>query len=588
MDNTLLNNLRRVAIYGRVSTEHEAQLSAFENQQAWYDDLTAHHPEWRVVERYFDRGITGTAAKKRPAFLKMLADAKAGMFDLIVTREVCRFARNTVDTLSITRDLKRLGVEVYFVNDNIRTMDGDGELRLSIMATLAQEESRKISERVRAGQAVSREKGVLYGNGNILGYDRVNGTYAINPEQALTVRKIFELYAAGLGYKKICAELMHLGYRNSHGTVDWKVDRIGRILRNATYAGYIGFNKSHSDSYLTQRRINHGEEDFVYVKGDFPPIISEELWQRCAAIRKSKSRDRQDMSGQPRRAGRKTEPSIWNKKLRCSCGSAFRRYKWRQNADGTTAYGYECYRRARGVPPDKLRSVGLEDAIVCDSHAIPGWQLDLMSKKVFATVWQDQRDAVVLACQMLEDCAEADREDQSSLIAALTSKLERLHRKDMGLREMRALGDITREQFLSDQARLQDELEATQHQLDMLRSDGIPAGPVLDIKAIRNTLEQWVDLSVPAVADELIDRFIRRVDVLNDTTYRWQMDLTAPEKQAPLDAPFADILPPAPESEPQELFRFQVTTDDAAAYCAEIHMRFFRSKWKDKTVIITL
>lgn len=98
MDNTLLNNLRRVAIYGRVSTEHEAQLSAFENQQAWYDDLTARHPEWRVVERYFDRGITGTAAKKRPAFLKMLADAKAGMFDLIVTREVCRFARNTVDS----------------------------------------------------------------------------------------------------------------------------------------------------------------------------------------------------------------------------------------------------------------------------------------------------------------------------------------------------------------------------------------------------------------------------------------------------------------------------------------------------------
>lgn len=166
MDNTLLNNLRRVAIYGRVSTEHEAQLSAFENQQAWYDDLTARHLEWSVVERYFDRGITGTAAKKRPAFLKMLADAKDGMFDLIVTREVCRFARNTVDTLSITRDLKRLGVEVYFVNDNIRTMDGDGELRLSIMATLAQEESRKISERVRAGQAVSCEKGVLSGGTN--------------------------------------------------------------------------------------------------------------------------------------------------------------------------------------------------------------------------------------------------------------------------------------------------------------------------------------------------------------------------------------------------------------------------------------
>ena len=588
MSETLLNRMRRVAIYGRVSTEHEAQLSAFENQQAWYDDLTAHHPEWCVTARYFDRGITGTAAKKRPAFLRMLADAKAGSFDLIVTREVCRFARNTVDTLSITRDLKRLGVEVYFVNDNIRTMDGDGELRLSIMATLAQEESRKISERVRAGQAVSREKGVLYGNGNILGYDRLNGTYVINPEQALTVRKIFELYAAGLGYKKICAELVRLGYRNSHGTVDWKVDRIGRILRNATYAGYIGFNKSHSESYLTQRRINHGEGDFVYVRGDFPPIVPEELWQRCAAIRKSKSRERPDVSGQSRRMGRKTEPSVWNKKLRCGCGSAFRRYKWRQNADGTTVYGYECYRRARSVPPDKLRSAGLEDAIVCDSHTVPGWQLDLMAQKVFAALWYDRRDAVILACQMLEACAEADRKDQGALVAALADELERLHRKEAGLREMRALGDITREQFLSDQARLREEQDETQRRLDELQPEAPPAGPTLDIRAIRSTLEQWVDLSGPVVADELVDRFIRRVDVLSSTVYRWQIDLTPPKTQTPLDAPLADILPPAAEPEPRELLRFQVTADDAASYCEERHMRFFRSKWQDKTVIITV
>lgn len=126
-------------------------------------------------------------AKKRPAFLRMLEDARAGKFDLIVTREVCRFARNTVDTLVTTRELKNLGIEVYFVEDNIWTMDGDGELRLTIMATLAQEESRKVSERVRAGQKISRENGVLYGNGNIIGYDRVGNTYVINEEQAETV-----------------------------------------------------------------------------------------------------------------------------------------------------------------------------------------------------------------------------------------------------------------------------------------------------------------------------------------------------------------------------------------------------------------
>lgn len=121
--------------------------------------------------KYIDEGITGTLAKKRPAFMQMIEDAKEQRFDLIVTREVCRFARNTVDTLALTRELRSYGVEVYFVSDNIWTMDGDGELRLAIMATLAQEESRKISERVRAGQAISRENGVLYGTGNIIGYN---------------------------------------------------------------------------------------------------------------------------------------------------------------------------------------------------------------------------------------------------------------------------------------------------------------------------------------------------------------------------------------------------------------------------------
>ena len=193
------NRPRNVVFYGRVSTEQEAQLSALENQLQWYDDQAKYHSNWNVLRKYVDEGITGTQAKKRPAFLEMIEDAKEGNFDLIVTREVCRFARNTVDTLVVTRELKRYGVEVYFVEDNIWTMDGDGELRLTIMATLAQEESRKTSERVRAGQKISRDKGVLYGSGNILGYDRVGDTYIINEEQAETVRLIYDLYLKGNG-----------------------------------------------------------------------------------------------------------------------------------------------------------------------------------------------------------------------------------------------------------------------------------------------------------------------------------------------------------------------------------------------------
>ena len=177
---------RRIVFYGRVSTQHEAQVDALGNQMQWYDDQLRYHPNWQVINRYIDEGITGTSAKKRPAFMQMISDAKRGKFDLIVTREVCRFARNTVDTLQLTRELRNFGVEVFFVSDNIWTMDGDGELRLSIMATMAQEESRKISERVLAGQKISRQNGVLYGSGNIIGYDRDKGnrTYVINEEQA--------------------------------------------------------------------------------------------------------------------------------------------------------------------------------------------------------------------------------------------------------------------------------------------------------------------------------------------------------------------------------------------------------------------
>lgn len=125
------NRQREMVFYGRVSTQHEAQLAALENQMKWYEDQMKYHPNWNLVERYIDEGITGTLAAKRPEFVRMLEDAKEGRFDLIVTREVCRFARNTVDTLSITRELKNYGIEVYFVSDNIWTMDGDGELRLS-------------------------------------------------------------------------------------------------------------------------------------------------------------------------------------------------------------------------------------------------------------------------------------------------------------------------------------------------------------------------------------------------------------------------------------------------------------------------
>ena len=328
---------RRIVFYGRVSTQHEAQVDALGNQMQWYDDQLRYHPNWQVVDRYIDEGITGTSAKKRPAFMKMLSDAKCGKFDLIVTREVCRFARNTVDTLQLTRELRNFGVEVFFVSDNIWTMDGDGELRLSIMATMAQEESRKISERVLAGQKISRQNGVLYGSGNIIGYDRdkVNRTYVINEEQAATIRMVFTLYSQGYGEKAIVNELSRLGRKDGHGNVSWSCTKISRILRNATYMGYVCYNKSKVNNYLEKKRINNLDEtSFVYVKGNFEPIVSEALWHECERIRKSRIVNLRLPDGETRRKGIDSTKYLWVAKLRCRCGSSYRIFNWRKLKDG--------------------------------------------------------------------------------------------------------------------------------------------------------------------------------------------------------------------------------------------------------------
>lgn len=601
----ILNRSRRVAVYGRVSTEHEAQVNAMENQKAWYEDVAKQHPEWVIVGHYFDEGITGTATKKRPAFMNMLADARLHKFDLIITREVCRFARNVVDALTTTRDLEQIGVEVYFIQDNIWTFDKkDGELRLSLMATLAQEESRKISERVRAGQKISREKGVLYGTGNILGYERVNGTYVIDPEQAYTVHKIFELYAAGYGYKKICSELMRLGCKNAHGKVEWKMDRIGKMLRNATYKGYIGYNKSHSDGFLTQKRINHSDDDFEYIKGNFEPIVSEELWDRCAEIRQRRSVQRLGENGAKQKFGRKEPASVWTSKLRCSCGSSFRRFLWHSNQNGQKSYGYECYRQKRSVSRSYLAAHGLDTSQVCETHSIPYWHIDLMAQKVFQAVWQERRDAVLLACKMIEECATQQQEQSSVIQDGLQAQINKLQKRLERLRDTYADGDITREEFLNDKQRYTEQFEKLKQQIQDLETSGKDDASGIDIKRIEATLNQWIDLSAPVIPEAVIDQFILQVVVVDNDTFNWTLDFSsnmpdsakhlrpseiawqtyhAHKTDTPIDTALNRHI-----SDPQTLLTLTVTEQEAREYCQSIGMKFFAKKWHDKTVIISI
>lgn len=254
--------------------------------------------------------ITGTSAEKRPQFMQMIRDAKKRKFDMIITREVSRFARNTVDTLQYTRTLKEYGVEVFFINDNIRTFDCDGELRLTIMATLAQDESRKTSVRVKSGLQTSMENGVYFGNGNILGYDRIEThignekkvEFRINPEQSKTVRMIYDLYLRGDGLTSIKYQLEQAGRKTSHGKTKWHETVISHVLRNSFYCGIMTYHKEFTPDYLKQKKIkNYGEIEFTQAQGRHETIVTVEEYERVQMIMASKRQEMKNL-----RTGRQT------------------------------------------------------------------------------------------------------------------------------------------------------------------------------------------------------------------------------------------------------------------------------------------
>lgn len=519
------NRERKVAIYGRVSTEHEAQLSALENQLQWYDDQVKYHPNWSVCERYIDEGITGTQAKKRPAFLRMIEDARNGKFDLIVTREVCRFARNVVDTLVVTRELKGIGVEVFFIDDNIWTMDGDGELRLSLMATLAQEESRKTSERVKAGQKISRDNGVLYGNGNILGYDRVGDTYVINEEQAETVRIIFDLYLQGYGSMRIAKMLTEQKRKTASGIVKWNVSNIMRAIKNATYTGTKCYNKSRSNNFLEQKRINNLDmSTYEYVEGDFPAIVSQEIWDKAQKIRESRVKPSLVSTTKTTHSKRDSK-DIWVNKLRCSCGSSFRKDKWHTKLDGKISYGYQCYNQINNGNKKKREALGLDTEGYCDIRMITDWKLDFMAKELLEHLWQDRKASVLIAVDLIKRYYKDERlsENQHDAVS-IKAKIDKAQTRLTNLIAMRADGELSKEEYQTMRKPIDDEIQQLQEKLNQAPKDEQPKSG-LELDEIISTLNTLIDFSGTKVSEEVINQFIYRVTPTSDTTFDWYVNL---------------------------------------------------------------
>lgn len=350
----------RVAAYCRVSTDKDDQTNSLISQRKYFADYITHHDDWVLSDVYYDEGISGTQTKKRAGFNAMIEEAMQGEIDLILTKEVCRFARNTVDTLSYTRKLKDNGVGVIFTIDNIDTRDSDGELRLTIMASIAQEESRKTSERVKWGQKRRMEQGIVFGR-DLIGYNVRNGELAINEEEVPIVRAIFHKYTnEGKGTHVIARELSEEGLRPKRVKL-WSATVILRALRNEKYVGDLCQKKTFTPNYLTHaKKYNRGNEEMVYLKDHHEPIIDRDLWNRT----------QEELL---RRAPTEEMKSKHSNRYWCSgklyCGMCGQRYvsRTKKLKNGTTYKAWRCYAAANhGI--SKVSEDG--EVIGCDNGSI--------------------------------------------------------------------------------------------------------------------------------------------------------------------------------------------------------------------------
>lgn len=311
---------RKVAGYARVSTDSDEQFTSYEAQVDYYTNYISQRADWEFVGIYTDEGISGTNIKHREGFNSMVQDALNGKIDLIVTKSVSRFARNTVDSLTTVRELKDAGVEVYFEKENIWTFDSKGELLITIMSSLAQEESRSISENVTWGHRKRFADGkVSVPFGNFLGYDKgPDGNLVINKEEAKVVRKIYQYYLEGSTPYGIAKRLTEEGIKTVQGKDKWNANTVSSVLTNEKYKGDALLQKSFTVNFLTKEtKMNEGEIPQYYVEKNHEPIINPEVWDFVQTL----------IETRPKTFGDK-----FSSKIICGfCGSPFGPKTWHSN-----------------------------------------------------------------------------------------------------------------------------------------------------------------------------------------------------------------------------------------------------------------
>ncbi len=450
----LVDKKRKVAAYCRVSTDHEDQAGSFESQQRYFKQYIEHHPDWELFEVFADEGISGTNTKKRKEFNRMIASAKNGDFDLIITKEISRFARNTLDSIYYTRDLKKHGVGVIFMNDNINTMDCDAELRLTIMSSIAQEESRKTSERVKWGQKRQMEQGVVFGR-SMLGYDVRDGKMYINEDGAKIVRLIFHKFVSeGKGTHVIARELCEAGIAPMR-VKEWQNTVILRIIRNEKYCGDLVQKKTYTPDFLShEKKYNKGQEEFVILKDHHEPIISRELFDEANRILNAKSLSQE---GKAKYSNRYP----FSGKIKCGkCGASYvARYRTRK--DGSRYKAWRCFEGAKFGSPhiDKAgNKVGCSSPSIRNEDAIHIMylvcrQLNFNRQKISDNLVNTINTVISM--------------DMTGTNAAiLAQRIEATKTKRTGLIELYTSGSIDRNEFDALRAKYDAEIESLTSMFD--------------------------------------------------------------------------------------------------------------------------
>lgn len=319
----------RVAAYCRVSTDYDEQASSYETQVAHYKELIQKEPTWEFAGIYADDGISGTNTKKREQFNKMIAACKAGKIDLIVTKSISRFARNTIDCLKYIRDLKAINVAIFFEKENINTMDAKGEVLITIMASLAQQESESLSQNVKMGIQYRYQQGKVFVNHNhFLGYTKdAQGNLVIEPEEAKVIKRIFYSYLNGMTMKQIADSLKADGILTGGKTKNWRSSSVAKILKNEKYMGDALLQKTYTVDFLNKKRVkNEGIMPQYYVENDHPAIIPKSVFMQVQQIIKQRRNGITTKNGKHRRLNGKY---CFSQKVFCGkCGDILQRNMW--------------------------------------------------------------------------------------------------------------------------------------------------------------------------------------------------------------------------------------------------------------------